>query len=80
MHRAEVKYAVLLAIAHPAMPLTRDPLRSPGARALEALLTGDLPAARTALAGTDEAGRHRLREAALGLARLAGADSADAGS
>jgi hypothetical protein len=80
MHRAEVKYEALLAVAHPAMPLTRDPLRSPGARALEALLTGDVSAARTALVGTDEADRRRLRDAALGLARLTGADTADAGS
>ncbi len=79
LHRAEVKYEALLAVAHPAMPLTRPP-RSPGARALEALLTGDLPAARTALAGTDDADRHRLREAALALARLVDADAADAGT
>jgi hypothetical protein len=82
LHRAEVKYEALLAVAHPGMPLSRTALPSPGARALGALLDGDLSAARTALAAADDADRRRLREAALVLAALADpdADGPDAGS
>jgi hypothetical protein len=70
LHRAEVKYDALLALAPPAMPLTRGPSRSPGARALEALLAGDGAAAQAVVAGADDDERRRLRAAALALARL----------
>ena len=70
LHRAEVKYEALLAVAHPGMPLSRTAERSPGARALDALLTGDTTAARWALASTDGDGRDRLRAAAGELVAL----------
>ena len=79
LHRAEVKYEALLAVAHPRMPLTRVPARTAAARSLDALLAGDVEAARGALAGTDETTRRRLRSAALTLAELAGADPAETG-
>jgi hypothetical protein len=71
LHRAEVKYEALLAVAHPAMPLTRGPLGSPGARALDALLTGDTAVAELALSGMADDDRERLRTAARALAALA---------
>ncbi len=61
LHRAEVKYEALLAVAHPGMPLSRTAQRSPAARALDALLAGDTTAARWAL-GRDR--RRRPRPAA----------------
>ena len=70
LHRAEVKYEALLAVAHPGMPLTRTATRSPGARALDALLAGDITAARWALAAVDEPDAERLRTAARDLLAL----------
>jgi hypothetical protein len=71
LHRAEVKYEALRAVAHPGMPLHRAPLPSPGARALDALLAGDAAAARRTLATVDELDRRLLHEAARALAALA---------
>ncbi len=71
LHRAEVKYQALLAVAHPDMPLGRRADRSPAARALDALLAGDAVAARWAVAGLDDDARARLRTAAQGLVALA---------
>jgi hypothetical protein len=70
LHRAEVKYAALLAVAHPGMPLSRSADRSPGAHALDALLTGDTAAARWALVPTDPGARDSLRAAAHELLGL----------
>ncbi|WP_298457544.1 hypothetical protein [uncultured Cellulomonas sp.] len=72
LHRAEVKYEALLAVAHPGMPLTRTGGRSPGARALDALLAGDTPAARWALTAVDDGARRRLAGAAGDLLALLG--------
>ncbi len=71
LHRAEVKYEALLAVAHPDMPLGRTADRSPAARALDALLAGDAVAARWAVAALDPVARARLREAAHDLLALA---------
>jgi hypothetical protein len=73
LHRAEVKYEALLAVAHPGMPLSRTAGHAPAALALEALLDGDTDVARTALAGLDAGTRAALGSAALHLARLLGA-------
>ena len=72
LHRAEVKYEALLAVAHPDMPLSRTAERSPAARALDALLAGDTVAARWAVASVDDAARDRLRAAARDLLALLG--------
>jgi hypothetical protein len=72
LHRAEVKYEALLAVAHPDMPLSRTAERSPAARALDAPLAGDRVAARRAVAAVDDAARDRLRAAAHELVVLAG--------
>jgi hypothetical protein len=72
LHRAEVKYEALLAVAHPGMPLSRTALPSPGARALDALLAGDLAGAQAALAGTDDDTRRDVHTAALRLAAVIG--------
>jgi hypothetical protein len=81
LHRAEVKYEALLAVAHPDMPLgrtaDRSARRTPAARALDALLAGDAAAARWAVAALDPAARVRLRGAARDL--LALADAVDGG-
>ena len=71
LHRAEVKYEALLAVAHPGMPLSRAPGRSPEARALDALLAGDLAAARWTVASLDDDARGRLHAAAGELLALA---------
>lgn len=70
MHRAEVKYEALLAVAHPEMPLVRRSMRSRGATAIDALLGGhgDVAADALVFAGDDE--RDRLRDAALALLDL----------
>ncbi len=76
LHRAEVKYEALLAVAHPGMPLSRTAGRSPASRALDALLAGDTAGARRALAALDDDARTRLRVAAGELVTLAGDDGA----
>src|SRR5215213_153014 len=73
LHRAEVKYEALLAVAHPGMPLSRTVGRSAATAAVEALLADDVDGARAALASADDDTRARLREAALRLADLLGA-------
>jgi hypothetical protein len=70
LHRAEVKYEALLAVAHPDMPLLRRSGRSRGATAIDALLDGDTEAASASLAAADDAELARLREAAQGLLGL----------
>ena len=70
LHRAEVKYEALLAVAHPGMPLSRTVGRSPAASAIGALLAGDAAAAREALSAMDDGDRARVRSAALELADL----------
>ncbi len=70
LHRAEVKYAALLAVAHPGMPLGGSTGRSSGASALEALVGGDRESAGTALAGLDDGERERVRVAAVALVAM----------
>ncbi|GAA2723466.1 hypothetical protein [Cellulomonas aerilata] len=77
LHRAEVKYEALLAVAHPAMPLSRTALGSPGARALDALLADDTAGAHAALTGVDDDDRRHLRTAALRLAAVVDEGPAD---
>ena len=77
LHRAEVKYEALLAVAHPRMPLSRTAGPSPVTRALAALVAGDHAAARVAVAAVEPGARAGLRAAALELAALLTAESAD---
>ncbi|WP_227422080.1 hypothetical protein [Pengzhenrongella sicca] len=70
MHRAEVKYEALLAVAHPDMPLVRRSVRSRGATAMDALLAGQVGGATDALAFADDAERARLDAAAQTLLAL----------
>lgn len=70
LHRAEVKYEALLAVAHPDMPLVRRSARSRGATAIDALLGGHTDVATDALAFADNAERERLRAAARALIAL----------
>lgn len=67
LHRAEVKYEALLAVAHPDMPLIRRSARSRGATAIDALLGGHTDVATNALAFADDDERERLRIAARAL-------------
>jgi len=70
LHRAEVKYEALLAVAHPDMPLIRRSARSRGATAIDALLGGHTDVATNALALADDDERERLRDAARALIGL----------
>ena len=70
MHRAEVKYEALLAVAHPDMPLVRRSVRSRGATAIDALLAGDAIVAADALAFAADDERERVRDAARALLGL----------
>jgi len=70
LHRAEVKYEALLAVAHPDMPLLRSSARSRGASAMDALLGGHADVASAALTHADYDERARLRAAASALLAL----------
>lgn len=70
LHRAEVKYEALLAVAHPDMPLIRRSPRSRGATAIDALLGGHDDVAANALTFADATERARLRDAAHALLGL----------
>ena len=70
LHRAEVKYEALLAVAHPDMPLIRRSPRSRGATAIDALLGGHTDVATNALAFADMAERTHLRAVARELLAL----------
>ena len=70
LHRAEVKYEALLAVAHPDMPLIRRSPRSRGATAIDALLGGHTDVAVNALAFAGTGEREQLRLAAGELLRL----------
>jgi len=70
LHRAEVKYEALLAVAHPDMPLVRSSVRSRGATAIDALLGGHRQVALDALVFADDAERARLQAAARTLLEL----------
>lgn len=70
LHRAEVKYEALLAVAHPDMPLLRRSPRSRGATAIDALLRGQADLARDVLAFAADDERVRLRDAAHALVGL----------
>ena len=70
LHRAEVKYEALLAIAHPDMPLIRSSPRSRGATAIDALLGGHHDVATDTLAFAEPDERERLRAAARELLAL----------
>ncbi|WP_242511448.1 hypothetical protein [Pengzhenrongella frigida] len=70
LHRAEVKYEALLAVAHPDMPLIRRSPRSRGATAIDALLGGHTDVAANALAFADSGERDSLRAAAQALLGL----------
>lgn len=72
MHRAEVKYAALLAVAHPAMPLTsRTDEAAAQVEALRAVLRGSTAAAVAVIEPMAPGARARLAHAALELAHLA---------
>ena len=70
LHRAEVKYEALLAVAHPDMPLIRRSPRSRGATAIDALLGGHTDVAANALAFADLDERAELQAAARALLAL----------
>ncbi|WP_211374299.1 hypothetical protein [Cellulomonas fimi] len=70
LHRAEVKYEALLAVAHPDMPLLRRSGRSRAATAVDALLDGDRQAAAATLAAADDAELAGVRAAAEALLEL----------
>lgn len=70
LHRAEVKYEALLAVAHPDMPLIRRSARSRGATAIDALLGGHPDVAADALAFADPDEHERLLTAARALVGL----------